>query len=373
MIKVLLTATVQSHLAQFHKPLVEMLREQGEVEIHAAALDNLAEKNGLSLDFVDRVFDVPFSRSPFHPRNIKAYRQLKKIIREGGYDYIHCNTPVGGVVTRLAAAKERKKGTRVLYTAHGFHFYRGASRLNWLLYYPVERLLAHRCDTLITINKEDYDRAGTFACDTVYTHGVGVDPKRYHPIAPEQKKAQKEALGLDPNRRYILCVGELRPNKNQPMMIRAMQQVVQQVPDVTLLLAGNGPEQQNLESLITACHLTDAVQMLGYTTRLQEYQQISDLAVSCSYREGLPLNIVEAMLTGNPVVATTNRGHNSLITPGENGYLVKPGDVDSLAECVTRLLTDPDLAHRFGENGQAFARAYCFDAVKEELKTIYFG
>lgn len=153
--KVLLTATVQSHICQFHKPLAEVLHEHG-CEVHVAARDNLAEKNGLKLDFVDKVFNVPFARSPKSLDNIKAYRQLKKIIDEGGYDVIHCNTPMGGVVTRLAARKARKKGTKVFYTAYGFHFYQGAPKKNWIVFYPIEKFFSRLTDKLITITAEDY-------------------------------------------------------------------------------------------------------------------------------------------------------------------------------------------------------------------------
>ena len=135
--KVLITATVQSHICQFHKPLVKMLHENG-YEVHTAARDNLAEKNGLKLDFADKVYNVPFSRSPVSKNNIKAYKVIKEIIAENDYDIIHCNTPMGGVVTRLAAKKQRKNGIKVIYTAHGFHFYKGAPLKNWLFYYPVE-------------------------------------------------------------------------------------------------------------------------------------------------------------------------------------------------------------------------------------------
>ena len=129
-------------------------------EVHVAARDNLAEKNGLKLDFAEKVFDVPFSRSPKSKDNIKAYKQLKKIIDEGQYDVIHCNTPMGGIVTRLAARKARKNGTKVFYTAHGFHFYKGAPKKNWIVFYPIEKFFAnHYTDKLITITNEDYDLA----------------------------------------------------------------------------------------------------------------------------------------------------------------------------------------------------------------------
>ena len=133
--KVLLTATVQSHIAQFHKPLVKMLHDH-EYEVHVAARNNLAEKNGLSIDFVDKVFDIPFARSPKSFDNVKAYIQLKKIIDDGDYEVVHCNTPMGGIVTRLAAIQARKNGTKVFYTAHGFHFFKGASKKNWIVFYP---------------------------------------------------------------------------------------------------------------------------------------------------------------------------------------------------------------------------------------------
>lgn len=170
--KVLLVATVQSHICQFHRPLVAMLHEHG-CEVHVAARNNLAEKNGLKLDFVEQVFDVPFQRSPFSPKNLGAYKQLKKIIDEGNYDVVHCNTPVGGVLGRLAARKARKRGTKVFYTAHGFHFYKGAPKKNWLIWYPVEKFMCRHTDKLITITQEDYDLASAkFPTQVERIHGV---------------------------------------------------------------------------------------------------------------------------------------------------------------------------------------------------------
>ena len=371
MLKVLLTATMQSHIGQFHKPLVEMLRQQGEVEVHVAAYDNLAEKNGLSLDFADRVFSVPFARSPFSPRNGKAYRLLKQIIREGGYDIVHCNTPVGGVLTRLAA---RKSGAKVFYTAHGFHFYTGAPKRNWLLYYPVEKWLAPLCERLITINQEDYLRAkDAFATDVRHIHGVGVDEQRFHPISETETVALKEKLGFSATQRILLCVGELLPNKNQSMAITAMKQVLEQHPQTVLLLAGNGPERSRLEMLAAQLGISEQVHFLDYVLNLEEYQRISDISLSCSNREGLGLNIIEALLSGTPVVATENRGHNELIHLGVNGYLVSRNDPDGLADVLIRLLGDEPLRQQLCHQAPSSVAKYTATAVKEELKAIYFG
>ena len=369
--KVLLTATVQSHICQFHKPLVEVLHEHG-CEVHVAAKDNLAEKNGLKLDFVEKVFDVPFARSPKSADNIKAYKQLKRIINEGQYDVIHCNTPMGGIVTRLAARGARKNGTRVYYTAHGFHFYKGAPKKNWIVFYPIEKFFSRLTDKLITITAEDYKLASKkFHCQVERIHGVGVDENRYFPVDEAEKKKLREEMGYGAEQKIILCVGELLPNKNQTMAIHMMKEVVKQYPDAQLLLAGNGPERERLEQEIADCGLQENVQMLGYCTHLQDYQHIADVLVSCSKREGLPLNIVEAMLSGTPVVASENRGHRELLCDGENGFLVGVKDETMLVEKVLNILCSKKLQEQIGFKAVSFARDYTFTNVKKELRSIY--
>ena len=371
--KILLTATVQSHICQFHRPLVQMLRENGDYEIHVAARNNLEEKNGLKLDFADVVYDIPFRRSPFDIRNVVAYWKLKKMVDAGSYDYIHCNTPVGGIVTRLAAHKARKNGAKVFYTAHGFHFYEGASKINWMLYYPLERIFAGWTDKLITINAEDYSLAKKkFSCSAARIHGTGVDPERYTPANDPESKDIKQDLGFSGDTELIVCVGELLPNKNQKLAIEAMVHVIQAHPNAVLLLAGNGPERENLEALVRERNLTENVKFLGYCLTLQDYQKAATLAVSCSRREGLGLNLIEAMLTCNPVVATRNRGHSELVRDGENGFLVSPDDAQELSDRICELLSDSEKRHRMGLCGYEIAQQYTYAEVKRELRTIYF-
>ena len=370
--KVLLTATVQSHICQFHKPLAEVLHAHG-CEVHVAARDNLAEKNGLKLDFVEKVFDVPFSRSPKSADNIRAYKELKRIIETEKYDVIHCNTPMGGIVTRLAAKKARKKGTKVFYTAHGFHFYKGASKKNWLFFYPIEKLFAKKTDKLITINREDYSLASKkFKTDVSYIHGVGVNEERYYPVSDEKRLELRKKLGFKESQKIMLCVGELLPNKNQKMAIKVMEKLVKDFPDCVLLIAGNGPEKENLEALIKQIKVEDNVKLLGYCTCLEEYQRISDLSLSCSKREGLPLNVVEAMLTQRPFVATANRGHCELIADGENGFIVAVDDVDAMYERIKDLISDEQKNKSMGNNARKIALQYSFGSVKGELEKIYF-
>ncbi|MCF2579196.1 MAG: glycosyltransferase family 4 protein [Prevotella sp.] len=369
--KVLLVATVQSHIGQFHRPLAEVLHNHG-YEVHVAAHDNLYLKNGLKLDFADKVFDVPFSRSPKSKDNVEAYKRLKQILDNDHYEVVHCNTPMGGFVTRLAARNARKKGTKVFYTAHGFHFYDGAPKKNWLIYYPIERFFSRMTDTLITITREDYKLASEkFHCHIEHMHGVGVDGKRYFKASAEEKMAMRKKMGYSVTQKLILCIGELNQNKNQTMAIKAMHKVVEQFPDALLILAGNGPREEFLKEFIRQEGLEKNIQMIGYVTNLQDYQHIVDVQVCCSKREGLPLNVVESMLSGNPVVASLNRGHRELIENGKTGYIVAVDDSEKMAEKVLLMLQDEKQKQYIETNAMMFAQQYTFDNVKKELKAIY--
>lgn len=364
--RVLLIATVQSHIGQFHKPLMKMLKENG-WEIHVAARDNLAEKDGLQLEYPDKVFDVPFQRSPFDKRNVRAYKEIRGILEENHYDVIHCNTPVGGIIGRLAGNKYRKTGTQVLYTAHGFHFYKGAPKKNWLIYYPIEKWMSLYTDKLITITEEDFELAKKkFHCPVYHIHGVGANSEKYHPISSEERERQKKELELEGH--IIVNVGELNRNKNQKTAILAMKKVIEEVPDAKLLIAGNGPERENLEQLAKKLGLEDHIIFLGYTTQLQRYLQVCDLEVTCSYREGLPLNVMEAMLCGKPVVASSNRGHRELVKDGVNGYLVEDGDINTYAKRIIEILMKS--RGIFGDVKDSIV-PFSDNSVINELKVIY--
>lgn len=370
--KALLVATVQSHIAQFHRPLIKLLKENG-YEIHVAARNNLEEKNGLQIKNVDVIYNVPFQRAPLHPLNIKAYFSIKKIIDEGNYDIVSCNTPAAGVYTRIAAIKARKKGTKVVYTAHGFHFYKGASKKNWLMFYPIERILARITDTLITITKEDYCLAKkNFKTNVEHIYGVGADSQKF--LAVQKTDLENLRQGESYKEKFIiLCTGELNKNKNQKALINAMDIVVKKHPETKLLLAGNGPLEAELKELVIDHDLDDNVEFLGYRTDVEKYVLLSNLVISVSLREGLPLNIIEASICKRPVIASYNRGHRELVNDHETGRLVKPNDIEEIANTVIELIEDPIQRDNMAEQSYKSLRRYWMDSVEKRLKRIYIG
>ena len=369
--KILYTASVLSHICQFHLPVMEMLQRNGDI-VHVAANDNLAEKNGLKLRFCDKYYQIPFQRSPKNKRNIEAYRSLKKIISIENYDVVVCNTPVVGILTRLACKKARINGTKVIYIAHGFHFYHGSPKKYWVIY-PIEKLFADKyTDLLITINKEDYQRAkNKFSCKVEHINGVGVRTERYHPATFEERAEMREKEGLPSDSFVVLCTKELMFDNNQKTLLKAFARVRNNLKNPILLLAGNGPDEAILRQLTNELGLSDVVRFLGYRTDLERVVPAVDLVVSCSYREGMPLNIIEAMLCSRPVIASHNRGHDELIQDGYSGLLFDMMDDKTLSELIMRVAKNPLEAKKLGENAYKNIQEYTAEAVVNQMKKIY--
>jgi glycosyltransferase EpsD len=366
--RILFCATVARHLERFHQPVMRWFKSRG-WEVHAAA------SGDLEIPWADRQFDVPFSRSPAKLSNIRAYREIRRIIDEGGYRLIHCHTPTAGALTRLAARAARRGGARVLYTAHGFHFQAGGPKLNWVLFYPLERQLARLTDCLITINEEDYRLAADRrfpAGRIVRVHGVGVDPERFRPADAETRRGMRAKLGYGMDDQLLFYAAEFNKNKNQRMLIETLALLKDKFPRARLLLAGDGPQRPDCEALADRLGVRDRVSFLGYRPDIADWLPALDIAVASSFREGLPVNVLEAMACGLPVVATSNRGHRELVSEGKSGWLVPPGDSARMAERVGRLLASPRERASFGAAGRTIASsAYGLDAVMAEMRAIY--
>lgn len=373
--KILYVATVRSHVGQFHVDYLKKLKELG-AEIHAAYRDNSEDKPGLDLSAIDEVFEIPFQRSPFKADNIKAYFKLKKVIDSGHYDLVHCHTPVGGIITRLAARNARKKGTKVVYTAHGFHFFNGASKKNWLLYYPIEKFFSRFADAIITINNEDYKRAKKFKCKNVFlVHGVGVDINIFHIHTDEEIKQLREEYNL--NGKYIMIYpANLDSNKNQTMVINMAAEIKKNCPDLgfVILMPGQPILKERLENMAEVKGVSENCIFMGYRRDIDKLVGLSDVMISASKREGLPVCIMEAMATGKPIVCTNVRGNNDLVAPNMNGYLCEIDDFEAMAEYVIKLYRNKELRIEMGLYGRKMIEnEYCTEAINFKLLNIYKG
>lgn len=371
--KILFVATVRSHIGQFHMPFIRELKAHG-VEVHAAFKDNSADKPGLDLSAIDKTFEVPFERRPLRPNNIKAYRELKKIIDGNGYDAVHCHTPMGAVITRLAAKSARKKGTKVIYTAHGFHFFKGASMKNWMLFYPVEKYLSKYTDCLITINSEDCELAHKkkFRAGKIYkVHGVGVELDKFKAVDADEKARLRAEYGYDGDTFIMIYPADLSVRKNQPMLFDALQKIAEKNKNVKLLLPGQPIRLEEYKRMISERGIADNVEFLGYRRDINNLVGLSDLSVASSFQEGLPINLIEAMAMGNAIVATDVRGNNDAVEDGVNGYLVPVGDSDLMAEKILELMNDREKLRTFGENGLDMVKDFSTENVNREMLTIY--
>ncbi|MBO0958858.1 glycosyltransferase family 4 protein [Neobacillus sp. MM2021_6] len=365
--KVLFCATVDYHFKAFHLPYLKWFKEQG-WEVHVAA------SGEIHLPFVDRKFTIPIQRSPFKKANIEAFKKLKSVIDKFKYNIIHCHTPMGGVLTRLAAKAARKNGTKVLYTAHGFHFCKGAPLQNWILYYPIERLLSRYTDCLITINQEDFHlaREHRFKSQQIqHIHGVGVNTEVFRPVAVNEKNRLREVQGYKSDDFLMVYAAEFNKNKNHRLLIESIARLKEEYPNARLLLAGEGPLLQECLNLAHSLDVEQKVDFLGYRNDVEVLLKMSDIAVASSLREGLPVNIMEAMSCGLPVIANDNRGHRELIQNNQNGWIIMNNAAD-FSERMKILADNSELRMEMGQYGRnEILIRYSIYKVLEEKSMIY--
>lgn len=364
--KILYVATITEHFYYFHLPYLKMFHDLGwQVDV--------ASHGDVELPFCDNRYEIPIKRSPADKENLQAFRMLKKIIKENNYDIVHCHTPMGGILARLAAFSQRRKGTKVLYTAHGFHFYEGAPKANWMVYFPIEYIMSMITDCLITINDEDFICAQKRlkAKDVVKVNGVGYNSDRYYPVTSEEKLRLRKKLGYSADEKLLVYVAEMNLNKNQAMLIRALGEICKTRNDVRLIIAGADNFNGKYPELSRELGIEDKVDFLGHREDINDILHMSDIAVGSSYREGLPVNVMEALACGLPVVLSDNRGHRVLGVNGENGYIVRVNDYKAMASHISEMLEDEALYKRLSSNAVELIKPYSKESVMLELKEIY--
>ncbi len=376
--KALVTASVASMIDLFNMDNIRILRQLG-YEVHVAS--NFAFGSITSQERVDAfreelkqagilVHHIPIPRSIGDLKNIfLSYRQMKRLCTEQKYDLIHTQSPIGGVIARLCAKKLRAGETKVLYTAHGFHFYQGASKKNWLLFYPIEKYLSRFTDVLITINKEDYKRAKHFHAKRVcYVPGIGVDTERFAGAKEGADKLRQE-FGFAQDDFVAVSVGQLSKRKNQETMIRAMAHI----PDrkIKYLAVGLGECEAEDRKLIQKLGLKGQAVLAGYREDVDALLKMADCFVFPSVQEGLPVSLMEAMAAGVPVVCSRIRGNTDLVTDGVEGLLTEPMDESGYAKAVLKLKQDSRLRETLRKNAREKIKRYDAKRVHGRMLRIY--
>lgn len=371
----LMTASVASMIDSFNMDNISILRKLG-YQVHVAA--NF-EENNVSAERIStfkekleaqdiKYFHIPMPRNPTKLTAVLAsYRRMRQLVDEWKYSLVHCHSPTGGVVARLACRKARKTGTIVLYTAHGFHFFKGARLLNWLMFYPIEWFCSFFTDVLITINQEDFLRAQALHAKKV-THvpGIGVHTDRFRQVQIEREK-KREQLGFTDKDYVFVSVGELSVRKNHEAVIRALAKMESSY--AKYLIVGSGTLLHSLKQLVIDLGLESRVTFVGYRNDIVEILHAADAFVFPSLQEGLPVALMEAMSVGMPVVCSRIRGNTDLIKDGAGGYIVDPCDIDGFSGAMEKVMAGN--CSEMGNVNINTMKRFDVSVVTAEMEKIY--
>lgn len=363
--KILYVTTISATMGFFVNYITELVKDGHIVELACNCAD--ADVHQAYRELGCKVYDIAFSRSPLSFINVTACKRLKKIVEENNYDIVHCHTPVAAAGTRIVCRKARKNGARVFYTAHGFHFYKGAPLKNWLIFYPIEKICSYFTDVLITINKEDYALAQKKmkAKKIEYVPGVGIDIEKFKNIVVDKGK-KREEVGVSTDAKLLVSVGELNANKNHETVIRAIAKLNDK--NIHYAIAGDGVLMQHLKEVAAECGIESNVHLLGRRIDVAEIYKVADIYIHPSFREGLPVALMEAMASGLPCIVSKIRGNVDIVDE-KCGLLFNPHDIDECGVTIKLLLNHNSLKNNEHKNKKI--QSYSVDIINKKIMAIY--
>ena len=367
--KRLLITSTDLMMIQFLIPHVQYLSENGFcVDIACSDVGGrMEEVKNVLRPFTGTIHTVRLERSPVNIKNLLGYRDMRRLLSENQYDIIWTNEPVMGVITRLAAQHTRKRGTKVVYMCHGFHFFKGASAFNWMVFYPIERFMSRFCDMIVTVNREDEARAREFPVPrTAYIHGIGMNTQRLQ--QQESALPIRQELAIPENAFVLLSVGELNKNKNHETILHALSRI--QDPSVHYIVCGKGALRDHLHNIAQKLNLSHTVHFLGYRTDVPAICRQSDVFLLPSFREGLSVASLEAMYCGLPLITSKVRGSGDYLRDGISGFLRDANDVDGFADAICAIRDNPTLKEQFSTHNRESVIPYCMENVQREIHEI---
>lgn len=344
--------------SKFNAPYMQWFHEQG------WQVDNASP--GIETGYYDNQYDLPIKRNPFSISNIISLIQLRKICKNNQYDIIHCHTPVGGFLGRLCISR-KKSNTKIIYTAHGFHFYKGAKLINWLLFYPVEKYLAYRTDCLVTINDEDYECAKKhFHSDIRQINCVGVNLSRFKPVSEQERNEIRKKNGFSSDDFIIIYCAQFIQRKNHKFLIDKIYKLQKQIPNIKLCFVGNGKNENRIRKYVIRHGLSDTVIFLGYRTDVEKLYAMSDVLTSSSFQEGFGIAIVEGTACGIPALISRIRGHTNI-----NFNILYDFNDDSFDKGLIRLYEDKSLREKYGKENIDNVKKFSIEYALSQMAEIY--
>ena len=365
--KIMMITTTDNMIWQFMLPHIRHLESLGNsIECVCARTgfwtDELKNKHNLV------VHEIDFGRNPIKLKNFKGYKQLKKLQEERKFDLVYCQQPVGGMMGRLIGKKFK---IPVIYTAHGFHFYKGCPLVNKLVYKPVEKWLSKYTDILITINEEDYQSALKMKAKKVFKiNGIGIDDNKIK-VEDFDKVAFKKELGLTETDKVILTVSEINQNKNYITMLQTIKLLVEKDKSYKFVSCGTGVWEDKIKNYAKDLGIEGNVIFLGYRKDISKIMQTTDVFFHASYREGLTLSVMEAMSFGIPCVVSNVRGNRDLIEDCKGGFVCEPTDAEGFADKLQILFENKEIYKEFSEFNKKESEKYTVKKVIEQLQKIY--
>ncbi len=372
--KALIIANTASMILLFNRTNIDILEEAG-YEVHVAC--NFINGNTTSKEVVEKSkmewdkegiieHHIPFPRTPYSFEVVKIYKQLKALLKKEQYDIIHCHTPIVSALTKLASVSLKK--ATIVHTVHGFHFFKGAPIKNWIMYYPVEKILAHMTDVMITINSEDFLLAKKHlnAKEIVYIQGVGVDTEAIAGVDITKDYLRKE-LNIPEDNVIAVSVGELRDVKNHMTAIKALAECKNK--NVHYVIAGIGKLKDELLAAANELGVADRVHLIGFRTDIAKVLKSSDFFVFPSLREGLPVALMEAMAAGLPAIASNTRGIRDLISE-KGGLYFEPMDYEMLAKHIDTFVSNAALREKMGVHNRKKVKHFDCHIIKSKLEEL---
>lgn len=360
---ILIISTVSRQFTLFERVNIEILRNLGYTIHGAASFDDRTPAMD-ALNIVEH--EISLTRFPVSFANIRAFFQLVKIIKKNNITAVHCHSPSGGLVGRLAASFAGVKS--ICYTAHGFHFFKGAPLFNWLIFYPVELLLSFFTSKLFVINKEDYEVAHSrfHSKETIYVPGIGVDLKKFD---FSNKNSIRNELGLSKDTVIVTSIGEFIERKNYKVTIESFSRM--NCKNSVLVICGIGKLKESMVEFAAVLGVKDRVHFLGYRKDIVDILAGSDVFLFPSRQEGLPVSVMEAMASGLPIVCSAIRGNTDLIEHEVNGFLCSPDDIVGITTYLDRLASSSELRVMLGRKNIDVMKSFSSDAVESVMLKHY--